>query len=185
MKHFKISISLILAIFFFTSNAQTVKIDEPEWPGDIVYAKDSVGQGIILERQEASVKAKASASMYITGMGKVTTTCSVRGAKSTTRIKKQPIIQFVYRYKSNDVNPKEVITVYPLVPKKDTRTIEIGSTGTFTGASSGDMTTLVYKAVKYGKSSYLITLSDYPAGEYAFSLGEGATKVLYLCGIDE
>ena len=181
MKNILLSALFLLAI---SATAQTISTEEPQWPGDIVYANDSVGKGIDLERQEASIKSKASASMYVVGMGKVTTVCSVHGLASPVRIPKKQTVQFVYKFKSNDVNPKEVITIYPMQIKKDTRVIEIGSTGSFSGATVGDMKTLDYKAVKYGTASYLITITGYEPGEYAFSLGEGTTRVLYLFGID-
>ncbi|MFA6924780.1 MAG: hypothetical protein WC223_11075 [Bacteroidales bacterium] len=177
--------ALVFAIFSFSQTiAQKVKISEPEWDGDIVYVNDSVGKGLSLERQQASVKGKANASMYVMGMGKVTATYNLKGSSSPVRIRKKSTLQFIYKSSSNEVNPKSVIQVFKLQQAKNQRKLEIGSVETFKGSSAGDISFIEFKAEKYGKSSYLITLTNLQPGEYAFSLGSQNTSVMFAFGVD-
>lgn len=172
--------SILLLIVLF-SNSQTVEIAEPEWDGEILYANPNTNIGESLERQEASLNAKANASLYITGTGKVKATYSVRGVKSTTQIKlNNNVAQFVYRAKDNSINPKDVIEILEFVAKGDNRIMLVGSLGTFSGSSQGGFKTVDFKAAKYGKSSYLITITGVEDGEYGFSLGKEDSRVFYL-----
>ena len=174
-----------MLFFSFGVMAQEIKVSEPEWEGDIVYVNEPTGKGVGLERQLAAVKTKANAAMHATGMGKYITVMTVKGEKSPVRVKKNSTIQFVYKFKSNDKNPRDIIQILKTVSEKGSRSVEIASSGTFSGTSSGDVNLLTFEAVKYGTSSYLITLRDLPAGEYGFSLGDTPSLNVYCFGVDE
>jgi hypothetical protein len=122
--------------------------------------------------------------VYLTGVGKARAVLSVKGGKSPIRVRPAGVIQFVYRYKSNEVNPATIIQVFKLESTKNSRKLEIAKAGTFSGSSSGDIAYLTFDAVKYGKSSYLITVKNLEAGEYGLALGETASHVVNLFGVD-
>ena len=177
---------LTTALFLTTllsGYSQAIKVSEPEWEGEAIFVNDSIGKGLTLERQEGTLKTKSSASVYMTGIGKTTAVLSVKGDASTVRLKKNSEIKFIYRFKDNGANPKNLIQVVALTKKKSARTVEVGSYETFAGASEGNLSYVEFKAEKYGTSSYLITITDLKSGEYALSTPSSNT--MYLFGIDE
>jgi hypothetical protein len=154
------------------TNAQ-IKVTEPEFSGTIVFVNDSVGAGVKLEQQAASMGTKASGSSYvpIVGVfsGKSTVKNYVKGASSPVQIDKKVKIQFIVKVADNSVDPVSVINIFRLNPEKDTRTIEVGSAKFASGAKT-DIKFLPFDATKYGQNSYLITLENLEAGEYAMTL---------------
>lgn len=179
-KFFLAFLSLGLMTF---ANAQTIKISEPEFAGSMVYVNDTIGSGIPLEKQVCSMKTKAGASMYIVGVGKVTSSSVVKGKSSPVRIQKKENLQFIIRVTDNSVDPSTIINVFKLTEKKDTRTVELASAGTFQASKSNDIQYLPFVGKKYGDSSYLIEISSIETGEYAITLPE-RRDLFYMFGVE-
>jgi hypothetical protein len=185
----------LLVSFAIVSNAQAVSvvkqpetnttptIGEPEFVGNVVYI-DSV-KIVPLEKQRVVGKAKAGATLYVAGVGKVTASNVVTGARSSVRIPKSKIVSFIIRVKDNSTDPTTIINVFKLEQnqKKDNRFINVSSHGTFKGASSSDIAFITYTGSKYGVSSYRIDLADLQPGEYAITL-DGSRDVFNMFGID-
>lgn len=126
---------------------------------------------MICEKSNAKISSKASASMYLTGIGKVKTRYQVANPNSNVIINKSDTITIICKSMSNVMDPHQVIKVYSLESKKKYRQVQIGEIGTFTGSEvMGD--NLPFNATKYGNTNtcYKITLINYPAGEYAISV---------------
>jgi hypothetical protein len=147
------------------NDTQQSEINEPEWIGQAVYLNN--GETLELESQKAYLKANASASMFIVGVGKVKSKWMVKGNKSNFRIKSNNNIKFIVNAGSNGLNPKSVITIVKLLTDKKNKRYYIGSSsGTFTGSKSGDLDLVTFKAKKYGKTSYEVTIPNVGDGEY-------------------
>lgn len=71
---------LLIAIIFPSALCylQNVNIAEPEFSGTIVHVNNNGGNALPLETSKLILKTKASASVYITGIGKATTRATVK-----------------------------------------------------------------------------------------------------------
>ena len=164
--------------------SQNVNITEPEFSGTIVHANNNGGNALPLETSKLILKTKASASVYITGIGKATTRAMVKGSTSAAKIKKGNTLQFIYRGTDNTVNPVDVIQLIRFNVKGANRETVLSSAGTFSGASTGDIGFVPFTAKKYRTSSYLVSVSDLAAGEYGFSLGKEETTTIHMFTVD-
>ena len=77
----KIFLSFVIALATLTSaSAQNVTVKEPEFAEEtLLLTSDS--EGIKLSRENGTVKTKAGASLYLTGIGKVKTRLTLKGTK--------------------------------------------------------------------------------------------------------
>ena len=182
MNKFIIIMSLIFSSFLGYS--QNVNIVEPEFSGSIVNVNGNTGSGVPLETTKLALKTKASASVYITGIGKATTRASVKGKTSNVKVKKDNSMQFIYRASDNTVNPIDVIQLIRFTTKGENRETVLATAGTFTGSSSGDIGYVQFAAKKYKTSSYLITVINLSAGEYGFSLGKDESSTIHMFSVE-
>ncbi len=178
----KIVLTTILSILISVlAQSQSIKIVEPEFTPAVVYVNDSVGSGLALERQKAIMKSSASASIYITGVGKVKVKYVVNYLKSTVRITDKTL-RFVVNTGSNTMDPTTLVNIYALKQERGKRTLLTGQSGTFTGTNTQMTSSLTFSYKKYGNSSYLIELKDLPKGEYGIQLF--STESFHLFGVD-
>lgn len=162
--------------------AQKPRTAEPEFSGTIVFA-DSTNSGKNLETSIMAIKTKGNASLYITGIGKATSFGVVKGKTSACILAHQPDLHFIYRAESNSINPKDVIQLVRFTQSKDcNRVMPIASATTFS-ASGNEVVYLDFAAKKHGKSSYLISVTDLPPGEYGFSLGKESTYTVHMFSV--
>lgn len=181
---YKIILIITAVLIASACYSQNVKIPEPQFSGVIVNVNNNTGNGLPLETSKLVLKTKASASVYITGMGKATTKAIVKGNTSATKIKKDSTIQFVYRADDNTVNPVDVIQLIRFNIKGGNRETELASTATFSGSSTGDIGFIQFTAEKYKTSSYLIKVKNLSAGEYGFSLGKEETTTIHMFSVE-
>lgn len=177
-----VTIGVTLSTFFGYS--QNIKLPEPEFSGTIVYVNNNSGSGLPLETSKLILKTKASASVYITGIGKATTKAIVKGNTSPVKINRDSVLRFIYRAIDNTVNPVDIIQLIRFKIKGGDRETELASVGTFTGSSSGDIGFVQFTAKKYRTSSYLVTISNLAAGEYGFSLGKEETTTIHMFSVE-
>jgi len=164
----------------YICQGQKITIPEPEFSGTIVFVKDSATAGMPLETTKIVLKTKASASVYITGIGKAKTKASVKGTTSTAMVDKDSTIYFIYKAADNTINPADVIQLIRFTVKGGNRETDLASAGTFTGSSSGDIGFVQFTAKKYKTSSYLIAVTDLAPGEYGFSLGKEESTTVHM-----
>ncbi len=182
-------LALSITIFFpAVAQNSDINIPEPQYIGRMLYV--SGDEGIPLEQQKASTKAKAGASMFVVGVGKVTGTNEVKGAASPVRVEASEKLQFIIRVPDNNMDPFQLINIFRLEPKiksnadKSVRVIETSSAATFSGSSAMDINMIEFESRKYGESSILITVaSALVPGEYAMTL-QGSRDLFNMFGVD-
>jgi hypothetical protein len=186
----KIILFLILAIpFLLEAQELPTSQSEPKYIGRIVFVDGD--RNVDLEQQKSSTKSQAGASVYLTGIGKVKGTNNINGVSSPVRINQAEEYHFLVRVPDNNVDPFQLLNIFKLEQKikktedKSYRYIETANAATFSGASSMDILFIDFDAVKFGESSFLITIAEQlePA-EYAMTL-EGSRDLFNLFGIDE
>lgn len=170
-----LAVSLVCASFFAYGKDSTVSLPEPEYVGNISYVDDS--EGLTLEKQRASTKVRS-------GMFTIKGSNIVKGAISPVRIGSGGAVRFIVRAATNDVDPVQVINIFQMTSntKKKYRQLEVSKAGTFAG-SGMNIDFIPFTSKKYGKTSYLITLDNLAAGEYAMTL-DGSRDMFNLFGVD-
>jgi hypothetical protein len=198
MKKNLLVLSLFTLISFFNSQsiAQTVTskgvditVEEPEFIGNAIYVKNN--QAVELEKQKVSVTVKASASLYLTGLGSVKQKIIINEPASPVRIEEDRNLKFIVKVSDNKYDPFEIIEIYRLKKNAKNRSLLTAETGSFSGSKAGDVVRISYKAVKYGTSSFLVTIPELMMGEYAVNITlkdnqqskSGAGFTLHLFGI--
>ena len=172
-----------------TSKGAEITVAEPEYFGNVIYVKNN--QAVELEKQKVFVTVKASASLYLTGIGSVKQKVVINGEASPVKIEEDNNVKFIVKVTDNKYDPFEIVEIYRLKKGGNDRSMLTAETGSFSGTKSGDMVRVKYKATKYGVSSYLVTLPEISMGEYAFSVNlksndnskENASFTLHLFGI--
>lgn len=160
--------TILCTAAFFMSKAQEITVSEPEYFGNVIYVKNN--QAVELEKQKVHVTVKAGAGLMLTGIGKVTQKIVINEPNSPVKISEDRNLKFIVKVTDNKFDPFEIVEIYKLQSNSKTRSLLTAETGSFSGAKSGDIVRVSYKATKYGGSSYLITLGEMSMGEYAFSI---------------
>lgn len=177
---------LIICLIAITSFGQEINVDEPAFEGEIIYT-DAEGNTQDLEFQTASIKTKASVGAMLTGIGKVKSRVSVRGNESSTILQQNQTYYFVYNHGNNAKNPKNLAQLIRFEKKGKNRVAEIASVSVTSGAqSSGDVTSIPFKGIKYNDSevSYLLIVKNLEPGHYGWFLGEVETKNAHLFSVE-
>lgn len=154
---------------FYYANAQ-INVPEPDFIGEVIVVKSN-GEYELLQKQISKVQTRASASMYIVGLGSVTSKLVVDGYSSTSKIDMGDDFYFIVRAVDNDSEPMSIIKIFKFASSKsnNTRKAELSSTGTFSGSESNN-DYLPFTAKKYGENSYLIKLAELRQGEYGITV---------------
>ena len=140
---------LILTFLLFSitqANCQKVKnirIPEPEFSGTAVFVNDTIGKGILLEQQTATMEG------VVTLKYAVKYCCSTVFADTINS-------EFIVRVPDNSVNPFDVISIVKMKIENSKRTWKFSKPEA-----------VEFKAKKYGTSSYLITVPKFTLGQYA------------------
>jgi hypothetical protein len=141
---------LIVAFLIFTisqANCQkekTIRITEPEFSGTAVFVNDTIGSGVLLEQQTATLEEGILTLKY-----EVKVCCSTVFADTTNS-------QFIVRVSDNSINPYDVLSIVKTKIENNKRTWKFSKPET-----------IEFKATKYGINSYLITVPKFTIGQYA------------------
>lgn len=166
-------------------NAQNV--NEPEFIGQVV-ALNSDNTVVTLEKESASMKAKSSNFGLIPVPGsslldKTKMLLTVKGKTSKTVLPKGTL-KFILRADNNNRDPKDMLGIFQFDVAKKERRYKMSEVGIINGyQSKTDTNTVDYDAVKYGTSSYLITIKDVAPGQYAIITG-GDYRSLVTFGVE-
>ncbi len=178
-----ISVLLITFILGFKQLYQEITIEEPEFSGIIllVTGETSFEQ---LEKQKAATATRADIGAALFGVSKGKGMNMVNGLQSPVRIAGGEKLTLIARVRENDRDPVEVVNIFRMEQdiKKEKRTIVTGTVN-FNQSTALDIDFIPFEASKYGQSSYLIEVSEIPAGEYAITL-DGSRDVFNLFGVD-
>lgn len=159
----KILFSFLLMFVTLGINAQT----EPDFEFEpFVFAITDSTFNTPLPCENAYVRAKAGASVYLTGLGKIKSYYYIDGAASSLSVDKKNYIII----NTGGHSPMQTLSIIKLEEVKSKRRWQTGEVGSFTGASAGkdNGTTLKYK--KYGKDSVLLSLAALEPGEYVLAV---------------
>jgi len=140
---------LILSFLLFSVsllNGQTIKVKEPEFSGTAIFVNDTIGDGILLEQQTATM-GKVKLRSKETSL-EVNSCCSTVFADSINS-------QFIVRVSDNSIKPDDVISVVKMNIENSKRSWKFSKPET-----------VEFKATKYGTSSYLLTVPKLPIGQY-------------------
>ena len=140
---------LILSLLLFSVsllNGQTIKVKEPEFSGTAIFVNDTIGDGILLEQQTATM-GKVKLRSKETSL-EVNSCCSTVFADSINS-------QFIVRVSDNSIKPDDVISVVKMNIENSKRSWKFSKPET-----------VEFKAKKYETSSYLITVPKLTIGQY-------------------
>ena len=173
---------LVVCLAALASFAQA-PVKEPEF-ADTFAALSASGDLVPLEHQTAAIHAGGGGFMVASSKAAY----EVPGEKSPVRFHSAPELVFVVRstLAQTDTNPATLYVLRKLDPKKKTREIAF-STGHFTPFGGHATTNLNAGQIpinfaRYGTSSYRITASNLPPGEYALSRIYG--QDVFCFGVD-
>ena len=155
---------LILSFLLFSVsllNGQTIKVKEPEFSGTAIFVNDTIGDGILLEQQTATI-GKVKLRSKETSL-EVNSCCSTVFADSINS-------QFIVRVSDNSIKPDDVISVVKMNIENSKRSWKFSKPET-----------VEFKATKYGTSSYLITVPKLPIGQYGIYFKN--TYIVNLFGV--
>ncbi|HPI43702.1 MAG TPA: hypothetical protein PLH91_00590 [Tenuifilaceae bacterium] len=182
----KNSLIFFLALLPLFSTGQNVSIKEPEFIGNVVFVNDTIGEGLPLEYQKATLKVKSNSATYIPfanlAAGKTSSNYIVSGIQSSLIVRKNNNLQFVLRYSSNDEDPRALIKVYKFKTDKKNRFIEVYKVSSMGKQQETEDVNINFKASKYGDNSYLINIPSLEVGEYGITTIEGN---FYLFSVSE
>ena len=168
----KLFISLIVALTSVTGlMAQSIKVPEPEFAEEtLLLTSDS--KGVKLSRENGTIKTKAGASLYLTGIGKVKSRLTLKGIKSTSKAVGGSTTRLIIKAADNKTDPNSFISVFKFEVKGKERRYQLAEAGTLSKTESNNLSSVEYNAKKYGESSYYIVLEDLTAGEYGIVIGD-------------
>ena len=155
---------LILSFLLFSVsllNGQTIKVKEPEFSGTAIFVNDTIGDGILLEQQTATM-GKVKLRSKETSL-EVNSCCSTVFTDSINS-------QFIVRVSDNSIKPDDVISVVKMNIENSKRSWKFSKPET-----------IEFKATKYGTSSYLITVPKLPIGQYGIYFKN--TYIVNLFGV--
>lgn len=168
----KLLLSLIVALTSVTGTmAQSIKVPEPEFAEEtLLLTSDS--KGVKLSRENGTIKTKAGASLYLTGIGKVKSRLTLKGIKSTSKAVGGSTTRLIIKAADNKTDPNSFISVFKFEVKGKERRYQLAEAGTLSKTESNNLSSVDYNAKKYGESSYYIVLENLTAGEYGIVIGD-------------
>ncbi len=168
---------LIALVSMVSANAQTLGKYEPEFIGETNLLCISNGDTTCIptEKKVAVIKAKAGASLYLTGIGSVKSRVQVDGHTSTCVGTGASVYRLVVKAADNRQDPNSFIQIMKFEVKGNKRRCVIAKVNTFGGSQSGTETLLDFQAKKYGESAYILNIPAEP-GEYGLTVSNPENK---------
>lgn len=151
--------------------AQNVTVEEPEFAEETLLLSSDT-EGTKLNRENGSIKSKAGASLYLTGIGKVKSRLTLKGKESSSPIKGKSTTRLIIKATDNKTDPNSFINIFKFEIKGKERRHQIAEAGTYSATESNNLASVDYKAKKYGESSYYLVLENLEPGEYGIVLGD-------------
>ena len=168
----KLFLTLFASVCFTTAlQAQTITAEEPEFAEETLLLTSNT-KGEKSNRENGTVKSKAGASLYLTGIGKVKTRLTLQGAQSTSKAKGASTTKLIIKAVNNTTDPNSFISIFKFEVKGKERRYQLAESGTLSKTEENNLSSVEYKAKKYGQSSYLLVLEDLQPGEYGIVIGD-------------
>ena len=161
---------------FFAAGAQAqVSVAEPEFAEQtLLLTSDS--KGTLLTRENGTIKTKAGASLYLTGIGKVKSRLPVAGTTSKSAVQGGRTTRLIVKAKDNATDPQSFISIFKFEVKGKERRYQLAESGTLSKTESNNLSSVDYDAKRYGKNSYYLVLNDLEPGEYGIVIGDPNTE---------
>ncbi len=155
--------TMLLSMISVVAFSQT----EPEFEMEpYVFNADSTFE-TPLPCESAYIRAKAGASMFLTGIGKVKSYYYIKGFKSSLQIDKNKSNIII---NTGGTSPQQTLSIIKLEQLQSKRRWKSGEVGSFTGASSNEDNSVVLKYKKYGENSVIINIKSLEPGEYCLAI---------------
>ena len=170
MKKMIVAMALLM-LGFSNIQAQDVTVKEPEFAEEtlLLTGDDSA---VKLTRENAVIKTKAGASLYLTGIGKVKSRLTLKGTTSTSKAKGAATTRLIIKAEDNNTDPNSFINIFKFEVKGKERRYQLAETGTLSKTEENNLASVAYEAKKYGEASYLLILNDLEPGEYGIVIGD-------------
>lgn len=166
----KLFLMAAMLLMGVVANAQE---NEPDFEFEPhLYDVSTSTMGDLLQCENAYTKAKAGASMFLVGAGKVKSYLYVDGTESQSKLTTNDWLIVNTGGKS----PLQCISINKFEILKSKRRFQNGEAGTFTGASSGNDNSTTFKYKKLGTGSVIIPLEGLEPGEYVMSFTNSNTN---------
>ncbi len=94
------------------------------------------------------------------------------GVHSASTIKGAATTRLIIRAKDNTTDPNSFISIFKFDVTKKERRYQLAESGTLSKTETNNLSSVEFKAKKYGKSSYLLLLEDLQPGEYGIVIGD-------------
>lgn len=170
----KTLLTLAVALWSLCGLAQ-VTVQEPEFAEETLLLT-SDKEGVKLTRENGTVKTKAGASLYITGIGKVKSRLTLEGTTSRSKVKGAATTRLIIKAADNKTDPNSFISIFRFEVKGKERRYQLAEAGTLSKTESNNLASVEYQAKKYGESSYYIVMDDLEPGEYGIVIGDPNTE---------
>lgn len=168
----KLLLAFVVALFTATGAiAQKVTVEEPEFAEETLLLVSDT-QGVKLSRENGTVKTKAGASLYLTGIGKVKSRLTLQGVKSASKVVGGSTTRLIVKAIDNKTDPNSFISIFKFEVKGKERRYQLAETGTLSKTETNNLSSVEYKAKKYGESSYYIVMDGLTPGEYGIVIGD-------------
>lgn len=165
------SVLVALLLCYTGLQAQNVTVPEPEFT-EVTLLLTSDTSAVKLARENATVKSKAGASLYLFGIGKVKSRITLKGRKSLSKAKGGKTTRLIIKADNNNTDPNSFINIFKFEVKGNERRFQVSETGTLSPTEVNSLSAIEYDAKKYGESSYLLTLTNLERGEYGIYIGD-------------
>ncbi len=157
-----------LSFLFLSGSIIAKTIEEPEFVGESILVR-SDNTTTPLEKQLTQGRAVASTGLLLTGIGKVRQQIQIDGCCSNVKVRKNEDIKIIVRNRDNLSDPLSIIKIFKFDTKKKFRRAELASYSSLGSAKSNNMNYVSFTGKKFGTSSYILSLSSLPPGEYGIT----------------
>ena len=171
----KFIFTFLFGLFFAAGAQAQVSVAEPEFAEQtLLLTSDS--KGTLLTRENGTVKTKAGASLYLTGIGKVKSRLAVAGTTSKSAVQGGRTTRLIVKAKDNATDPQSFISIFKFEVKGKERRYQLAESGTLSKTESNNLSSVDYDAKRYGKNSYYLVLNDLEPGEDGIVIGDPNTE---------
>ena len=168
MKRLMISIVMMFVTVLLFGQ---ITAPEPEYVGQVVVL-NADGTTTLLQKETASIKTKSSkwGMIPVPGSGlldKAKVKLTLKGKESPISVQ-SGTVTLIVRAASNETDPRQVFGIMKLDVEKKARTFPMGDYSLMGGSNATlSYSNVAFTAEKYGNSSYVVTIDNAEAGEYA------------------
>ena len=110
----KVFFTLMMSLFLVMGANAQVTVAEPDFAEQVLLLS-SDSTGVLLERESGTVKTKAGASLYLTGIGKVKSRLTLKGVTSASTAKGSETTRLIVKARDNATDPFRVICKSPWI----------------------------------------------------------------------